>query len=396
MPKGTVGKLKRPVYGLNDAPRRWWNRIDASLRKYGMVPTRADRCTHVLYESLPKPRSRAKGEANTALSFQASGRTTWKQPEGKLRDWTEEVLKFQQQLVDQDSLLEYLLDPISGSPSRNMQTLGTVCLHVDDLFFTGDKKFMTQVIERLRKDYEVGSEDKNDIVFTGQVVKKQQSGCIVVNQDKAIKDLVEVVVPRGAQDNQVCDPAMHTEYRSVLGGMNWLQSRTQFTACYRFSRAASASAGPTIGDVKALNKAVRMMQVKPVSLIFWPLKGNLRLIGYPDASYRNNTDKSSQRGQCIFLAEPRQGNQSHTYGSIIDYESSKIKRTTMSTTVAELYAFMKCYGTSQFLRGLWCDISGQTAEIHMRTDANNLVTTASTTHLPEPVSYTHLTLPTKA
>ena len=132
------------------------------------------------------------------------------------------------------------------------------------------------------------------------------------------------------------------------------------------------------------------MQVKPVSLIFWPLKGNLRLIGYPDASYRNNSDKSSQRGQCIFLAEPRQGNQSHTYGSIIDYESSKIKRTTMSTTVAELYAFMKCYGTSQFLRGLWCDISGQTAEIHMRTDANNLVTTAATTHLPEQKETVHM------
>ena len=133
---------------------------------------------------------------------------------------------------------------------------------------------------------------------------------------KAIKDLAEVIVPRGAQDNQLCDPAMHTEYRSVLGGMNWLQSRTQFTACYRFSRAASASAAPTIGDVKLLNKAVRMMQAHPVSLVFWPLKGPLRLIGYPDASYRNNSDKSSQRGQCIFLAEPHQGGQTHTCGSI--------------------------------------------------------------------------------
>ena len=133
-----------------------------------------------------------------------------------------------------------------------------------------------------------------------------------------------------------------------------------------------------------------MLQSNPVTLIFWPLQGSLRLIGYPDASYRNNADKSSQRGQCIFLAEPRIRGQTHTYGSLIDYESSKIKRTTMSTTVSELYAFMKCYGTAQFLRGLWCDISAEVAEIHMRTDANNLVTTASTTHLPEQKETVHM------
>ena len=40
----------RPVYGLNDAPRRWWNRLDNSLRSWGFEPTRADRCTYVLYE----------------------------------------------------------------------------------------------------------------------------------------------------------------------------------------------------------------------------------------------------------------------------------------------------------------------------------------------------------
>ena len=34
------------------------------------------------------------------------------------------------------------------------------------------------------------------------------------------------------------------------------------------------------------------------------------------------------------------------------------------------------------LRGLWKDISGLDAEIHIRTDANNLVSTASTTHSP--------------
>ena len=36
------------------------------------------------------------------------------------------------------------------------------------------------------------------------------------------------------------------------------------------------------------------------------------------------------------------------------------------------------------------DISGTAAELHMRTDANNLVTTASTTHLPEQRETIHM------
>jgi len=138
----------------------------------------------------------------------------------------------------------------------------------------------------------------------------------------------------------------------------------------------------------------------------WPLTGNLRIVGYPDASFfKNNPDGSSQRGQCIFLAEERLATDSSwvrqgenpddptkgsARGSLVDYESTKIRRTTLSTTVAELYSFMKCFGTCQFMRGLWMDISGMSSNIHMRTDANNLVTTAATTHLPEQKETVHM------
>jgi hypothetical protein len=65
-----------------------------------------------------------------------------------------------------------------------------------------------------------------------------------------------------------------------------------------------------------------------------------------------------------------------TRGSIMRLLSAtKINRTTSSTTVAELYALMKTFGTCLFLKGLWVDLSGQMADIHVRTDAHNLVTT---------------------
>ena len=94
----------------------------------------------------------------------------------------------------------------------------------------------------------------------------------------------------------------------------------------------------------------------------------------------------------IFMAEPRKEKSRNTRGSLIFFESTKIKRTTLSTTVAELCALMKCHGTCQLLRGLIKDITGLSSEIHLRTDANNLVTTASasTTHVPEQQETIHM------
>ena len=45
-----VGLCTRSVYGLADAPRRWWNRLDKFLISLGIQPTRADRCTYVCYD----------------------------------------------------------------------------------------------------------------------------------------------------------------------------------------------------------------------------------------------------------------------------------------------------------------------------------------------------------
>ena len=77
------------------------------------------------------------------------------------------------------------------------------------------------------------------------------------------------------------------------------------------------------------------------------------------------------------------------YGSL-DYESQKIKKIVLSTTVAELYSFVKCFGSCQFLCGLWMDLSGEVANIHMRTDAKKLITAARTIHLPAQTETIHM------
>ena len=55
-------------------------------------------------------------------------------------------------------------------------------------------------------------------------------------------------------------------------------------------------------------------------------------------AYKNNSDGSSQCGQCIFMCQPH-NNERDTKRSLIDYKSHKIKQTVLSTTVAELLCF---------------------------------------------------------
>ena len=149
------------------------------------------------------------------------------------------------------------------------------------------------------------------------------------------------------------------------------------------------AASPTVCDVQALNKLARQLKSQRVKLQFWSLTGPLKILGLLDASYRNNDEGSSQRGMTVFLAESRERSSKDgmSYGSLIDYESQKI---VLSTTVAELYYFMKSFGSCQFFRELWMDISGEVANTHMRTDAKNLVTTARTNHVLEQKETIHM------
>ena len=128
---------------------------------------------------------------------------------------------------------------------------------------------------------------------------------IEVSQEREIEELEEILTEKNIKEDLHCTLAVHTKYRSLLGQINWLQSRTRFQCCYKFSRCASR-ASPTIGDAKAHNKQARQLKSQPVKLQIWPLTRPLRIFGFVDASYRNKADWSSQRGMTVFLAELRE------------------------------------------------------------------------------------------
>ena len=193
-PPHVAARLKKPACGMNDAPRRWWNVLDKALRTCGMIPTRADRCCYVLYSIQSRERAR--------------------------KHWGQRAVA--QQNDAKDAFTK------SSEQSEGKSVAGIINLFVDYLFGTGGNEMEQRVLNRHRQDFHVGSEEWNDVTFTGQRIlwtqDSQNGPFIEVSQDKAIDELEEIPVERNTKEDLHCTRAMHTMYRSLLRQINWLQS----------------------------------------------------------------------------------------------------------------------------------------------------------------------------
>ena len=71
--------------------------------------------------------------------------------------------------------------------------IGVAVFHVDDLFVTGNDELHSTIPARLRKDFQIGPEDIQNVAFTGQRVRWMKN-VLVVSQDKAVEELSAIPV----------------------------------------------------------------------------------------------------------------------------------------------------------------------------------------------------------
>ena len=108
-PPYIAARLKKPAYGMNDAPRRWWNILDKALCSSGMFPTRAGRCCYVLYSTQSRER-------------------TWKQFNSTQWHDTGHISNKPRVRTKVDATNKKMLDPIAGSPATGKSVAGIINL----------------------------------------------------------------------------------------------------------------------------------------------------------------------------------------------------------------------------------------------------------------------------
>ena len=147
---------------------------------------------------------------------------------------------------------------------------GIINLFVDDLFGTGGNEIEQRVQTRLGKNFQVGSEDWNDVTFTGQRIRWKQDS----QTGRTLKSVTTGALMswRKSQWNETrrttsiallqCTQCTEAFWDKKVGHKVGHSSNV----AKKISRCASTAASPTIGDVKSLNKQARQIKSQPVEL----------------------------------------------------------------------------------------------------------------------------------
>ena len=209
---------------------------------------------------------------------------------------------------------------------------GVVCLHVDDMLWSGTEDFRENVIVHINEKFQIGSTETGTFKYVGVNIINTES-FIGVDQEHYIGTLQEVAICTGRSRNDDLTPDERSEYRSIVGQLNWVATQTRpdilFEVCLLSSRFESAR----IEDLMHANKVVRKVKANAVMLKFQNVQKNLISIEcYSDASFGNLKDGGSQGGYVIFISDT-DGNRCP-----VAWQSKRVRRVVKSTLAAETLA----------------------------------------------------------
>ena len=190
------------------------------------------------------------------------------------------------------------------------------------------------------------------MAFTGQRTRWTKDSRSEVSKPKAMDELEEIPEETNTKEDLHCTPAMQTMYRGLLAKKNWLQSRTHFQCCFFFLQMCFKGSVSNIWLCEGSEQTCETTEVAAsetsVLPTHWTIEDNWISWCIPQKQRRwIFTEKHGSILSRIARAI--------IHGILVDYESQNIKKTVLSTTMAELCSFMKCFASCQFLRGLWKD-----------------------------------------
>ena len=151
-PPCIAARLKKPACGMNDATRRWWNVLDKAPCSYGVIPTRSDRCCMCCTQPKRSSQIGTKSAPHMSMVQMTS--------HSNRLCHHREMQHFRKRWI-----------PLKEAQLQTNPWLESQKLFVDDLFGTGATEMEQRILGRLGKDFQVGSEDWNDVLFTRQGIR---------------------------------------------------------------------------------------------------------------------------------------------------------------------------------------------------------------------------------
>lgn len=277
--------------------------------------------------------------------------------------WYSKVLKVVEELGGERSRLE----PNVFFWKKAGQLNGILCSHVDDFCYGGTESFLRETIGKLREKLKVGEQESKSFKYIGVAVEQEEDK-IRINQWKYINSVRE---PEGRRftGNRMLGKKELTEYRSVVGQLNWVSLHTMPDISYNISDLSKAFKEGTTQDMRKLIKTVRRVKSIMGEVVISELEeGNIYWEAYADASFGNIDDGHTQIGYIISLTDGKKR-------CPILWKSRKSRRVAKSTIEAEALSVGEAVEGLIYLNSLWEEmIGGRKLGAYVKTDSRTLMT----------------------
>ena len=319
---GVLWRLKKPVYGLVDAPRGWHKALDGEFMHTG--------CTKCL--------------------------------------------------LDPAMYLYYSID------SEGEQEIeGIAVSHVDDVLHGGNEVFDQTVITPVKTAFDFGSEASERFRYVGMNMSQAENH-ISIDQDHYVKglELPDLSIAEGLKGDEVLCAEGQTIFRGCVAKVLHVGYQSRPDVCFDAKCLSSKFGKATKSDLRTALKKIQKLQGESTRMCF-PDLGDVRewkMVGFGDAGIRSMPDKlSSVGGQVIMVLNEGKG-----CACILNWRSKKLVRKVTSSLAGEALAVVATIGEIVYNKAILKQIYGDVMDevpVVIVTDSKNLAESIKSTKLVE-------------
>ena len=307
---GRIMKLIKPMYGLCDAPRAWYEAASQKILTYGagrVVQHPLDACLFLVFDKPTHP------------------------------------------------------PPAEGDPEPRL--LALFGMHVDDLFgcYLKEDKEAMDFIDGLRgifnfREWITGDQQKELEYCGAQIVEIQENHWKIYHKKYLDKQKpISYAKERKGSDDEVTERE-RTALRGLIGALQWPSTQTSPHLQAMTSNLAGQISKATTSTLDQANKALRYAKENSdVGLEFRHLgsREEVTFIAYSDASFASRADLTSQGGYLVAMVHKSVTEGQEGYYNILDWRSWKLARVARSTLSAESQAASEAADALLFATTFW-------------------------------------------
>ena len=241
-------------------------------------------------------------------------------------------------------------DPALFFFRKNNRVIGFLISHIDDFLHAGEADFEAEVMNKLRERFVAGKLENKNFQYVGFHMAQTKEG-IMLDQANYLDnlDIPEKSSRRLSRKNDPLSEQEMTEYRSLVGRLNWIVQGTRPDLVYEMTELSMFFNRCTVSNLDRAIKTLKKLQIEPAK-IFFPALGNReswRISVYTDAAHANLPDGVSSMGaQIVFLVD------ANGLSCPLSWHAGKIKRVVKSTIAAEALSLLEGIELAIYLKSL--------------------------------------------